>query len=180
MSSTQPSATRTGPGVPRAVTSWAVALRDAALLVVLAAGAALATNALRPSGRILIIAREPHEILRPCPETRGQAEPLAATALHVDQPGLLLLDGRSADEYRAWHADGARSLPFDYLTPVSPAAVRDLLKLRPRQVVVYGDGEDPDSGEQLARLIAGSGLKNVFFIRGGAPALRPAPRGTKP
>ena len=156
---------------------WLVVLRDAVLLVVLASGAGLAFNALRPSGGVPLVATEPHEILRPCPETRGSAEPLAAPALRLDQPGLLLLDGRSVDEFRAWHVAGARSLPFDYLTPVARDTVRDLLKLRPRRVVVYGDGDSPDSGEQLARQIAGEGLRNVFFVRGGAPALRAGSRG---
>ncbi len=97
---------------------------------------------------------------------------MQAEALYAAEPGQLLLDGRSPEEFQTWHVEGARSLPFDYLTPVSPEQVRELLKLRPRRVVVYGDGDDPDSGEQLARQIAGKGLKNVFFVRGGAAALR--------
>jgi hypothetical protein len=146
-------------------------IRDAILLVLLAAGIGLAANALRPSGRIAMVAREPHEILKPCPEAGGRVEPIEAASLSVSEPGLLLLDGRAADAFAAWHAHGARSLPFDYLEPVSREAVAKLLTLRPRRVVVYGDGENPESGEQLAKQIAGQGLKNVFFVRGGAPAL---------
>ena len=147
-------------------------IRDAVLLVLLASGMGLCFNALRPSGRIALRAREPHDILKPCPEAGGRAEPLDAAALPAREPGLLLLDGRDTEAFRAWHAAGARSLPFDYLSPVSPDAVKELLRLRPRRVVVYGDGENPDSGEQLARQIAGQGLKNVFFVRGGGPALQ--------
>ena len=39
------------------------------------------------------------------------------------------------------------------------------------RVVVYGDGGAPDSGEYLGREISGRGIKNVFFVTGGAPAL---------
>ncbi len=46
-------------------------------------------------------------------------------------------------------------------------------------MVVYGDGGDPDSGEQLARELAGKGIRNVGFVRGGAPAILAA-RGEKP
>ena len=38
-------------------------------------------------------------------------------------------------------------------------------------MVVYGDGGDPDSGEQWAALLSGAGIKNVVFVKGGAPAL---------
>jgi hypothetical protein len=39
------------------------------------------------------------------------------------------------------------------------------------RVVVYGDGGRPDSGEHLGREISGRGIKNVFFVRGGAAAV---------
>jgi hypothetical protein len=45
------------------------------------------------------------------------------------------------------------------------------------QVVVFGDGKDPDSGEQLARELAGRGIRNVRFVQGGAPALETAASG---
>ena len=41
-----------------------------------------------------------------------------------------------------------------------------------RKVIVYGDGDDPDSGRQLADAISGKGVKNVFHVRGGADALK--------
>jgi rhodanese-related sulfurtransferase len=157
-----------------------VVVRDAFLLGLMASGVALAVNALRPTNRLPLVAREPHEILRPCPETSGHAEPLEPGALRTGEPGLVLLDARSAEEFLAWHLPGARSLSFDYLTPVSREQVKELLRLRPRRVVVYGDGDNPDSGEQMARQIAGLGLKQVHFVRGGAPALKGRRSGGRP
>ena len=39
-------------------------------------------------------------------------------------------------------------------------------------MVVYGDGLEPDSGEELAKEIAGKGIRNVSFVQGGVKALR--------
>ncbi|MFH1437767.1 MAG: hypothetical protein ABIJ56_18815, partial [Pseudomonadota bacterium] len=39
-------------------------------------------------------------------------------------------------------------------------------------VVVYGDGDDPDSGKELGRELAGQGIRNVHYVEGGAPAIR--------
>jgi hypothetical protein len=47
-------------------------------------------------------------------------------------------------------------------------------------VVVVGDGEDPDSGRELARELAGKGLKNMAYVTGGAPALKAALTGGRP
>jgi rhodanese-related sulfurtransferase len=147
-------------------------VRDAAIVVALGAGIALGTNLLRPTGGIALIASEPYETLVPCPEFEGSAEPISPAEARAGGKGVFLVDARSAEAFGAWHLPGARSIPFDYLEPISPAEVRQVLSSGARSVVVYGDGEDPDSGEQLARELGGKGLKNVRFVTGGAPALR--------
>ena len=150
----------------------AIVLRDAVLAVVVAAGIALAFNALRSSKRIPLVASRPYEVLVPCPEHQGKAKPLSPAAARVLGEGALLVDARPAEEHRSWHPPAALSVPFDYLEPVSRDRVQELLGRRPRRVIVLGDGDSPDSGEQLARQLASRGLKNVFFVAGGAPALR--------
>lgn len=152
--------------------AWPIVLRDAAVVVVASVLIALAVNALRFSGRIPLVAREPYQILVPCPEHQGIAAPLAASAVDPARRGVVLVDARSAEDFGRWHLPGAISIPFDYLEPVSRQKVREVLDRRPQQVVVYGDGDNPDSGEQLGRQIAGAGVKNVHFVTGGAPALR--------
>jgi len=153
----------------------AIVLRDAVLVVVVAAGVALAFNALRSSKRIPLVASRPYEVLVPCPEYQGKAEPLSPAAARTVGEGDLLVDARPAEEHRRWHLPTALSVPFDYLEPISPQNMQRVLAARPRRVIVLGDGDNPDSGEQLARQLAGRGLKNVFFVSGGAPALRAAP-----
>jgi len=85
---------------------------------------------------------------------------------------VALVDAREAEAFARWHLPGALSIPFDYLEPPSAEAIKRVLATRARRVVVYGDGANPDSGEQLARALAGRGIRNLAFVKGGAPALQ--------
>ena len=147
-------------------------VRDAVIVAALSAALSLGFNAVRSSRRIPLVARQPYDIIVPCPEHAGSATAIAAGQVPLGEKGLLLVDGRDGAAFAAWHLPGALSLPYDYLEPPSPESVKQLLRTRARRVVVYGDGESPDSGEQLARELNRKGLKNVFFVTGGAPALR--------
>lgn len=162
--------------LPHAVQRWPVALRDAAIIVAGAAGIALAVNAARSTRAIPLVAEKPYEILVPCPEVQGDATPLAPAEVRTGESGVLLVDAREDAAFRAWHLPGARSVPFDYLEAVSTEHVQAIARSGARRIVVYGDGDNPDSGEQLARQLSGKGIRNVHFVKGGAPALR-APRG---
>jgi hypothetical protein len=149
------------------------ALRDAAIIGLATAGLGFGVNALRPDG-LPFLAERDYEILVPCPEVQGEAD-----ALLPDDPALgaertLMVDARAAEDFAAWHAPGALHLPYDYLEPISPEALKRIARSGAARVVVYGDGEDPDSGEQLAREMAGRGIRNAAFVRGGAEALRRA------
>jgi len=155
---------------------WTVVLRDAALVIVVASGVAIGANAVRRSGRLPLVATQAYEVMVPCPEYQGTVDSVAPAELRPDVKGQLVIDARPAEEHRRWHPTGALSLPFDYLEGPSKESVKRVLETRPQRIVVFGDGENPDSGEQLARQLAGQGIKNVFFLRGGAPALRQAGR----
>lgn len=146
-------------------------IRDAVLATILSAGIALAYNALRAEGSIPLVADKPYQILVPCPEHRGKpATSLAPAKVRPGEEGVALVDAREREAFDRWHLKGALSIPFDYLEP-NPEEQKVLQTLA-RKVVVYGDGDDPDSGEQLANAIAGKGVRNVFFVKGGAPALK--------
>lgn len=155
------------------------ALRDALLTLLAGALVGLVFNALRPAG-LAWIAQRDYEILVPCPEPLGEAGVLEPARAAQPTAGALLVDGRTADLYRQWHLPQAINVPFDFLDPVSDEAVRKLARSGARLLIVYGDGDRPDSGQQLARELAGRGLKNVHFVRGGAPALRQVLKGGNP
>ncbi len=135
---------------------------------------ALLFNALRPAG-LELIARTPYQILVPCPEPGGPVQIVQATESWILSARTFLVDARSPQEFDLRHLPGAVNLPYDWLEPVPED---DLLELAQsiagsgaKRVAVYGDGGRPDSGEHLGKEISGRGIKNVFFVSGGAPAV---------
>jgi hypothetical protein len=162
-------------------------VRDAALVCLASLGLAAGVNALSPEPLPWVAERE-YQVLVPCPEVTGEAAALAPTdpaLADLLAPGnaegrTLLLDARDAAAYAAWHVPGAWSVPYDYLAPTSADMVSRVLGSGAARIVVVGDGDDPDSGRELARELAGKGLKNVAYVTGGAPALRSAAGGGRP
>jgi 3-mercaptopyruvate sulfurtransferase SseA len=151
-------------------------LRDAAWFVAVATVLALGVNALRSSGSIPLVQRTPYEIVVPCPEPVGDAQATAADDPRLTQATSLVIDARSRAEFDAFHVPGAINVPFDWLGPPVEAETAEVAKRvahsHAHSVIVYGDGDDPDSGREWARLLAGGGIKNVFHVQGGAPAIR--------
>jgi rhodanese-related sulfurtransferase len=153
---------------------------ESAILVACAAVLALATNALR-SKPLPLIAQTPYETVVPCPEANGEVETIQPSSELVREKGSFVIDARSSSAFDQWHLQGATNIPFDYLEPTSPEKVRLVTSSRSKRVVVYGDGQDPDCGRELGRELSGKGLRNVFVIKGGAPALQnDAPKGANP
>jgi hypothetical protein len=166
------------PGVS-AWAPWRGAARDALIVLAACAGLGAAVNAVRPHG-ILFVQKTEYQILVPCPEGGGDAPGIAADDPAIREARTLLIDARPAADHQRWHPPGATNLPFDYLTPAPKEAVHRIAGSGAARVVVFGDGGDPDSGEQLARELAGAGIRNVVFVAGGAPRLQAAtlPQGT--
>jgi rhodanese-related sulfurtransferase len=145
-------------------------LREAVLIGVGCALVAAGSNALRRD-RIPFVQRDEYPLFVPCPESHGSAEGLAALDPRLQEEGVLFVDARSAKDYATWHAAGAVSLVYDFLEPVAENAVRSLLRSRATRVAIYGDGSEPDSGQELAKELSGKGVRHVVFVRGGAKAL---------
>ncbi|RJO66233.1 MAG: rhodanese-like domain-containing protein [Myxococcales bacterium] len=154
-------------------------LRDAIIVFGISAVLALAVNAARPDG-LSVIAKEDYQILVPCPETAGEVEGVAASDPRLPDPQYLLVDARAVADRKDWSPESSLSIPYDYLEPTPPESIDSLLHMRAKAIFVCGDGGDPDSGEQLARELAGKGIRNVFFVKGGAPALKAAREGGAP
>jgi hypothetical protein len=147
-------------------------LRDAGLILLVVAVVSLLANALRPHG-LPLVARQEYETLVPCPEPGGPV-----TALTPSDPLLLASDTLVVDAGLTPPLAGFAHVvrvPYDYLEPTAPAAIAGLIKAAThsaaKRIVVVGDGEAPDSGEQLGKELAGAGIKEVLFVKGGAPAL---------
>ncbi len=169
-----------GDGEPRS-DSPAVLRRtiwEALIVAVLGALVALLVNAIRPAG-LPLVTTVPYETLVPCPEPGGPVLALAPGDPALASPRSFLIDARAADEYAAHHLPGAVNITYDWLDPLPETTLAELSRAiaasRAAKVVVYGDGGRPDSGEHLGKEISGRGIKNVFYMHGGAPALLPGP-----
>ncbi len=148
-------------------------LVEVAIVALAGALIALVFNALRPAG-LPLVARTPYQTLVPCPEPGGPVEALDADSPEVLTPRSFLIDARSQGEFAQGHLSGAVNVPYDWLDPVPEETLAELAHSIAAsgaiRVVVYGDGGRPDSGEHLGKEISGRGIKNVYYIRGGAPA----------
>jgi rhodanese-related sulfurtransferase len=148
--------------------------RDAAIVTGLSTVLALGINAVRSDG-IRLVQKEEYEILVPCPEPVGDPDVMKADDARIKDSRSLVLDVRSAKEFESWHLEGSTNQPFDWLGPPVDEEVKTVAKQvassRAQRVLVYGDGDDPDSGQEWAKLLSGANIKNVFYIEGGAPAL---------
>jgi len=151
------------------------AVRDAVLITAVASAVGLLVNLFHPE-KIPYFAEEEYNILVPCPEPGGEVTPLEAGDPLVKAGDTFIVDARRKAEHRAWKLGEAMNIPYDYLEPIPDEALQELItrihKSGAKRLVVYGDGKDPDSGEQAGKEISGKGVKNVFFIKGGAPALK--------
>lgn len=160
------------------------AVRDAAIVVIAASCTGILVNVVRPTGAIPFFQHKPYDIVVPCAEPVGDAKPLRPDDPLVRDRASLVIDARSSAEFEAFHLPHAINIPFDWLGPPLAKETEELAgrvaRSRARAVVVYGDGDDPDSGAEWARLLAGSGLKNVYFVKGGAPALQSSGSGLSP
>ncbi len=145
-------------------------IRDAAVSAAICSLVGLVFNAVRPAG-IPLVADAEYERFVPCPEPLGEVEWIEPSDPRVMDPRALRIDARSAQDFHGWHLPDAQNIPFDYLDGVADATVRRVASLGAVRVVVYRDGEDPNSGREMARELAGRGVRNVFFVVGGAPAL---------
>jgi hypothetical protein len=150
---------------PRAI------VRDALAVTIACALVGIVVNLSRSNG-IPLVQKTAYQILVPCPESTGRAPAIAAIDPAVWQACTLLVDARSSAEHRRWHPEGAMHLPYDFLEPATEKQVHHIASSGASRVVVFGDGADPDCGEQLAHELAGAGIRNVYYVQGGAQRLR--------
>jgi hypothetical protein len=152
-----------------------IVLRNAVIATAISCAVGLLVHLLRPDA-IPFFAEEAYELFVPCPVSGGEVAPVPADDPAVLAEDTFLVDARSRGEFESWSVRGATDIPYDYLDPTPREVLEDLAekiaRSRARRVVVYGDGDTPDTGEQLAKEISGHGIRNVFFVKGGAPELK--------
>jgi predicted sulfurtransferase len=149
-------------------------IRDAAVVSLAAALVALAVNLFHPE-KIPLVAEEEYEILVPCPEPGGEVTAVEPGDPMLIAPDTFIVDARPATDFSKWRFRNAANVTYDYLDPTPGSVIQGLAKAiaksRAKRVLVYGDGDLPDTGEQLGKEISANGIKNVYFIKGGYKAL---------
>ncbi len=139
------------------------ALLQMIVLSILGAGIGLAYNALSPKG---------------VPVTGGTKARLAQQGTrmmtldevryYMDQPGTLLVDARSAEEYQLGHIPGALSLPLDAFDATYPRVSPQLAKSK--LLIIYCSGGSCGTSEELAKKLAEAGVgKDLAIFADGLP-----------
>ena len=85
-------------------------------------------------------------------------------AIRLMNGGAVLVDLRSANQYKDGHIAGAKSMPGDQLA----ADPKALERLAAKTLVLYCD--DGATTAAALRTLARAGAKNVFSLRGGLTA----------
>ena len=141
-------------------------IKNAVIIIAISSLFGISVNLLRPDG-IPFIQKEKYEIFVPCPEPIKEVNPISPDSLGQEREHILFIDARLPDRYVKTNVPGSINITFDYLYPVCDKAVKKIVESGKQLIVGYGDGENPDSGHELARELAGRGIKNVKYIKGG-------------
>lgn len=132
-------------------------------LVLVGVGVGLAYNALSPKGLPLAggtaarLAQQGTRMLT-----------LEEVRYYQDQPGTILVDARSVEEYQLGHIPGAFSLPLDAFAADYPkvSPILDKAKL----VILYCGGGSCGTSEELAKKLRDVGFNgDLAIFEGGLP-----------
>jgi len=85
-------------------------------------------------------------------------------AIRLVNDGAVLVDLRSANQFKDGHIEGARNVPADQLA----ADAKALERLAGKKLVLYCDNGATTNA--ALRTLAGAGAKDVFSLRGGLAA----------
>lgn len=146
-------------------------IRNSAIIIIIVSVLAIIINFIHPN-RIPLVAKQPYEIYVPCPDTIGEAKEIDTKEFFSLSGESAVIDARPREEFEKWHFSGAVNIPYDFLAPVCPLKIKEIVALKKRYVIVYGDGDEPDSGRELAKELSGKGIKNVYYLKGGVKNLK--------
>jgi rhodanese-related sulfurtransferase len=145
-------------------------IRNSIIIVLVVSLLAIIINFIHPH-RIPFIAEKQYEIYVPCPDTKGEIKEISVDEFLRMAIESIIVDARSRSDFEKWHFKDAINIEYDFLAPVCPLKIKEIINKKRKFVIVYGDGDEPDSGKELAKELATKGIKNVFFLKGGVKEL---------
>ena len=130
------------------------------IILALSVGLALVFNMLRPDPLPMVYAQESQVQLD---AQSGEISLKDATLLFVSQRAIFL-DARGNYFYNQEHIQGAFSIPPDYFDYEFPK-ISD--QLTDKILITYCDGELCQLSHELAEMLKGQGLDNVYILVNG-------------
>ena len=131
-------------------------------ILLFATALALGTNFFRSDGLTLL---RPKPLPVSAEDNQGDSIPLQTLKGKLQQPGVIILDARSPEEFAEGHIPGAKNLP--YYEFAEKASV--VLKKIPfdREIIAYCEGLECTNAEDLAFLLKENGYVQVKVFEGG-------------
>lgn len=130
------------------------------VIVAVAIGLGITFNATRPGSLPLVHAQESQVQLD---SQTGEVSLKDATMLFVSNRAIFL-DARDADSHAQGHIQGALSMPPDYFEEDFPKFESQLVG---KVVITYCDGERCHLSHDLAEMLKGRGVKDVYVLVNG-------------
>jgi rhodanese-related sulfurtransferase len=134
---------------------------QSAYIVVMAVLCGLGANLVRPDGLPMVQATESAVTL---PSESGEIAIKDALLLFASKRALFI-DARSGSEFADGHIQGAVNVPADDFDLIYPKLADRFGKAD--AVITYCDGERCPLSADVARLLTGRGVKNVFVLKNG-------------
>lgn len=154
---------------------------QAVAIVVVSAGVAVGTNAIRSDGIPLVTDIE-YEIFAPCKDSEVESQAADIDDLAAAQQ-ILYVDARPAEAFAAEHVEGSINIPYSVLFGASDADLEKVkqaaIERKATAVVVYGiladqaDTEQTvDLAEPLAEQLIEAEITGVKHLEGGLDELK--------
>jgi rhodanese-related sulfurtransferase len=134
-------------------------------IVLFSISLAFLTNYFRSDGLPLF---RPHSSPRSILEKNNQGEGTISLTILLEklkQPGVIIIDARSQEEYQAGHLPGAINVPYSELFEESGLILQKIPF--DMEIITYCEGIECSIAEDLASFLKESGFENVKVFAGG-------------
>jgi rhodanese-related sulfurtransferase len=133
-------------------------------LLILSASVAFISNAARENRLPLVMPFPPAYQCASLEKPGVPIDPYMALKLY-GKPGTVFIDARKEGAFRQGHIEGARTIPYSFVEPLSKEIV-DGLKDYTR-VIVYDSGKDSEASSLMAGELAQAGVKGAVYLEKG-------------